>query len=96
MGKVQPEVSGRVIIHLNGYVSKNGALEYYSSGKRIQDSSYYQEYSYEIQSKIDINVYEQSLKEITHVAGTKVFGRFNLEETMSTPISLRVEIIPPA
>lgn len=81
--------------HLNGYVSKNGSLEYYSSGKFIQDSLYYQEYSYEIQSKIDVKVYEQSLKEITHVAGTKVFGRFNLEETITTPISSRVEIIPP-
>lgn len=81
--------------HLNGYVSRNGTLEYYSSGKYIQDSNYYQEYSYEIQSKLDLNVYEQSLKEITHVAGTKVFGRFNLEEIVSTPISLRPEIIRP-
>lgn len=81
--------------HLNGYVSRNGSLEYYSSGKFVQDSSYYQEFSYEIQSRLDVNTYEESLKEITHVAGTKVFGRFNLEEIISTPIASRVEIIRP-
>lgn len=81
--------------HINGYVSRSGSLEYYSSDKYIQDSDYYQEYSYEIQSNLDLNVYEASLKEITHVAGTKVFGRFNLEEIISTPISSRVEIIRP-
>jgi hypothetical protein len=65
--------------HLNGYVTKNGVLEYFDSGKRIQDSEYYQEYSYEIQSTLGIETYEESLKEITHVAGTKVFGKFSLE-----------------
>ncbi len=81
--------------HLSGYVSKNESLEYYSPGKYIQDSDYYQEYSYEIQSRLDTPTYEQSLKETAHVAGTKVFGRFNLEEVISTPISSRIEIIPP-
>jgi hypothetical protein len=81
--------------HLSGYVSTNQSLEYYSPGNYVQDSSYYQEYSYEIQSRLDTITYEQALKEITHVAGTKVFGRFNLEEVISTPISSRIEIIPP-
>lgn len=79
--------------HLNGYVSRNGSLDYFQSGKFIQDSRYYQEYSYEIRSKLDLNTYEESLKEITHVAGTKVFGRFNLEENVSTPVSSDIEIV---
>lgn len=79
--------------HLNGYVNKNGNLTYFNSGKCIQDSLYYQEYSYEVQTKLGIEQYEDSLKEIAHVAGTKVFGKFNLEETMSTPISSRVQIV---
>jgi hypothetical protein len=81
--------------HLSGYVSRNAGLEYYSPGKYIQDSNYYQEYSYEVQSRLDTPTYEQSLKEIVHVAGTKVFGRFNLEEVISTPTSSRIEIIRP-
>lgn len=81
--------------HLNGYVktiAKDGVDEYFISGKYVQDSNYYQEYSYEIMSKIDINDYEKSLKEITHVAGTKVFGKFNFEEDISLSISSYVAI----
>lgn len=79
--------------HLNGYVLNSGNLTYFNSGKRIQDSTYYQEFSYEILSKINLAEYEEPLKEITHVAGTKVFGRFNLEDVVSTPISSRITIV---
>lgn len=81
--------------HLNGYtktLAANGVDEYYESGKYIQDSRYYQEYSYEVQSKIDITDYEETLKEITHVAGTKVFGKFLFEEVIPITISADIEI----
>lgn len=78
--------------HVNGYKNVEGELIYYNSNKYIHDSNYYQEYSYEVQSKLNIENYEESLKETTHVAGTKVFARFNLEEFVSTPISPIVEI----
>jgi hypothetical protein len=77
--------------HLNGYTSTlngDGVDRYFDSGKRIQDSEYYQEFSYEILSKIDISEYEQALKDTTHIAGVKVFGRFNFEDTISTPTSI--------
>lgn len=82
--------------HLNGYlktVKSDGVDEYFDGGKRIQDSNYYQEYSYEIQSTIDINSYESALKEITHVAGTKVFGKFNLEAVIDTEASISPLVI---
>ena len=79
--------------HLNGYSNKNGLLEYFDSGKRIQDSEYYQEYSYEVQSKLGIEQYEENLKEITHVAGTKLFGRFNLEDNIESKADLDQAVI---
>ena len=81
--------------HLNGYtktVAADGVDEYFVSGKFIHDSDYYQEYSYEIQSKIDIDRYEKPLKEITHVAGTKVFGRFDFEEELKIVLSSDISI----
>lgn len=78
--------------HLNGYVktvAKDGFDEYFEGGKRIHDNNFYQEYSYEIQSAIDISEYETSLKEITHVAGTKVFGRFNLENVIESNVDIK-------
>jgi hypothetical protein len=73
--------------HLNGYLktAENDGIDvYYDSGKKIHDNRFYQEYAYEIQSKLDIKTYEEPLKEITHVAGTKVFGKFNLEEVIDS------------
>lgn len=51
-------------------------VEYYSSGQVVQDSDFYQEYSYQIKSTIAKNQYEDLLKENVHLAGTKMFGDF--------------------
>ena len=50
--------------------------EYFNSSMRIQDSNFYQDYSYLIKSTLPISVYEKSLKENVHLAGTKLFGDF--------------------
>lgn len=55
---------------------------YYSSTKSflndtkyIQDGEYYQNYSYEIQTTIPIDQYFDTLREVLHVAGKKMFGK---------------------
>ena len=50
--------------------------EYLDSGQRIQDSNFYQEYSYQIKSSLPIENYEKLLKENVHLAGSKLFGDF--------------------
>jgi hypothetical protein len=62
-------------------------------GKVIQDSYYYQDYSYEIRSKIGINIYEKTYKDIVHVSGTKIFGKFDFEDVIeeNTRIGLTIE-----
>ena len=62
--------------HINGYQQSGETLTYYDSGMKIQDSDYYQEYSYEIQSTIGIERYEVLAKENVHLAGSKMFGQF--------------------
>lgn len=63
--------------HINGYIqSANNVLNYYDSGQKIQDSDYYQEYSYQIKSKLGKEQYEKLLKENVHLAGSKMFGDF--------------------
>ena len=51
-------------------------VKYSSAGMRIQDSNFYQEYSYQIKSTLDKSRYEKLLKENVHLAGTKMFGDF--------------------
>jgi pimeloyl-ACP methyl ester carboxylesterase len=50
--------------------------EYIDSGMRIQDSNFYQEYSYQIKSTLPLQEYEKLLRENVHLAGSKLFGDF--------------------
>ncbi len=52
----------------------NSMKSFASADKYIQDGEYYQEYSYEILSKLPFNKYADVLKKALHVAGTKAFG----------------------
>lgn len=45
-----------------------------SSEKRIQDSFYYQEYSYDVISGISLSKYKDAIKQILHVSGNEIFG----------------------
>lgn len=65
----------------------------FQDGKVLQDSNYYQDYSYEISSKIDINTYKSTLDEIAHLAGTKMFGKFSLREKVDVSSNARITII---
>jgi len=64
--------------HLNGYWTDpdTGNFEYYDAKKKIQDSDYYQEFSYEIKGTVGKREYEEPLKRTVHLAGTKMFGDF--------------------
>ena len=58
------------------YYSYTRTYDYYNSGMRIQDSDFYQEYSYQIKSSLNKSEYEKILKETVHLSGTKMFGDF--------------------
>jgi hypothetical protein len=46
-----------------------------NSNKYIMDGDYYQDFSYEIQSRLSIDKYADILKQLAHVVGTKMYGR---------------------
>lgn len=62
---------GREGKSLGRYRTEDGFL---SSGKKLQDSDYYQDFSYEIRSSVTLDKYEAMLKQLLHVAGTKYFA----------------------
>jgi len=47
-----------------------------SSDKYLQDSDYYQEYSYEVLTSLPFETYKKTLTDVLHVAGTKLFGSY--------------------
>jgi hypothetical protein len=76
--------------HLNGYVeTANGSLSYYDSGMKIQDSDFYQEYSYQIKSTLNPLEYDKLLKENVHLAGTKMFGDFTYKVKVGPSMKAR-------
>ena len=79
--------------HVNGYWTnpESHKFEYYDSKMKIQDSDYYQEFSYEIISTIDKGRYEKIIKDNVHLAGTKLFGDFVYNKKTSLGIKSRFQ-----
>ncbi len=65
------------------YESNKGFL---SADKYLYDGEYYQDYSYVIQSKIPFDQYSNVLKQLIHVAGTKMFGNYVLQTEVANSI----------
>lgn len=73
------------------YIGTNGFL---SSDKYIQDSYYYQEYSYEIISNKPLAEYEVPVKELVHPAGSKMFGKTKFSIDINESSDLKVLLQP--
>ena len=70
LGKVTKGATGRA----TGYYSTTrGFLD---SDKYIQDSYYYQDYSYEIRVAQTLNKYKDIINKTFHTAGSEIFGRY--------------------
>jgi len=54
------------------YSTTSGFLD---NNKYIHDGEYYQEYSYEVQGTTPLDNYSSILKQVVHVAGTRLFGK---------------------
>ncbi len=58
------------------YKTTRGSL---SSTSKLQDGDYYQEYSYEILTRVPLDRYAEMFKKVMHTAGTRFFGGVLLE-----------------
>ena len=72
-------------IQQGNWVGDYGKIDY----KRIQDSYYYQDFSYVIKSGLAFTTYQDTLKSIIHPAGLQAFGEILIQATLDlTPIML--------
>lgn len=86
--------SGTVTLTVDGVGTGAG---YYKSSKGflsddtyLHDGDFYQEYSYEILSKVSVDHYADMFKKVMHMAGTKFFGSVVLSEKDDTIAGLTV------
>ena len=62
---------------------------YYDSKKRVQDSDYFQEYSYELKSMVNPKEYIPNLQDSVHLAGSKIFNQFLFKAKTGTELKNR-------
>ena len=67
------------------YSSTRGFL---SEDKYIQDGNYYQTFSYEINSSIDVSKYYDMVKAVVHTAGTALYGKVIKKSTIETALDI--------
>lgn len=65
-----------------------GTKGFLSWNNRIQDSYYYQEFSYVLKSPNLVDVYRDVVQNVLHVAGTKMFGNYEIVSQPSMQISV--------
>lgn len=67
------------------YEQKGGFL---SDQKKLFDGYYYQDFSYEVRSSIELNKYSEMLKQILHIAGTQNFSRLMIDATAAIDVNV--------
>ena len=87
------EVTGQVQISgigkNKGYWSTTRG--FLNSDKYIQDSYYYQDYSYELKTALTLNKYKDILYNTFHTSGAELFGKYVLNTEESNKIQVKYE-----
>jgi hypothetical protein len=81
----QTVVTGTAMIELDGIGSGYWANDrgFLSDVNYIQDSNFYQNYSYQIVAQRMISSYESLVRELVHPAGVALFGKFRVKSQFS-------------
>ena len=85
--------SAQVRINLSGVANAEG---YYASTRShisssrgyLQDSDFYQEFSYQVQSSLSLDRYRDVALELVHPAGQALFGKFRLQSNSAVNVSV--------
>ncbi|NDB59979.1 LamG domain-containing protein, partial [bacterium] len=71
------------------YLNQDGQLSSYNF---LEDRDYYQKYSYVVKIDESLNKYRQSLKDLIHPAGMKLFGEYLSEDNNETNVENEIYI----
>jgi hypothetical protein len=85
--------SAQVRVNLGGVANAEG---YYASTRShvssargyIQDGTFYQEFSYQVQSPLSLDRYRDVALELVHPAGQALFGQFRLQSNSAVDVSV--------
>jgi hypothetical protein len=78
----------------SGWKSNFGFLN--DNIQRIQDSFYYQNFSYSIKSKVDFSIWNDAVSTLNHTAGFRKFSDLQIESNLDTQSSTSLNINLPS
>ena len=80
-----------VTSQVGGFSSSDGQIS--ESSKRIQDSLYYQDFSYVVKVGQSINLYRDVVKKLLHPIGLALFGEVKIKNVIKTETKLQTRIL---
>ena len=83
-------VIGAVSRTLGKFINADGKIS--ESSKKIQDSLFYQEYSYVIKVGQSIDKYRDAVKKLLHPIGLALFGEVTIQSLVSAPTNVTLQI----
>jgi len=75
---------GSVGYTVGNFIGADGKIS--ESSKRIQDSKYYQDYSYVIKIGQSINIYRDAVKKLLHPIGLALFGEVQIQSILDASV----------
>jgi hypothetical protein len=83
-------IIGAVSRTLGKFINADGKVS--ESSKKIQDSLFYQEYSYVIKVGQSIDKYRDAVKKLLHPIGLALFGEVTVQSLVQAPSSITLEV----
>ena len=69
------------------------SASFLSSDRKMQDNSYYQDFSYVVKSDVPIQSYREVLKKLVHPVGLKLFAEFNYQTSVDMTVTLPADYV---
>ena len=83
-------VTGAIGRPLGKFINADGKVS--DSSKKIQDSLFYQEYSYVIKVGQSIDKYRDVVKKLLHPIGLALFGEVRVQTSIEAPVNVTLQI----
>ena len=83
-------ISGAAVVNNHGIApgfhrNNQGFL---NEDKYLHDNDFYQEYSYQVRTGIPFDKYRQQIKDVVHLAGSKLFGQLEVSATGNVALAV--------
>ena len=83
-------ISGAAVVNNHGIATGHHRNNkgFLNEDKYIHDNDFYQEYSYQVRTTIPFDKYKQQVKDVVHLAGSRIFGMVEATSTANMQLAV--------